>query len=66
MQIALGQEGPMVAAPASHRAGVSSVVPLGVAINTLAALAVGGLHLIGAAPPLRNVTWPGALALAIA
>jgi hypothetical protein len=66
MRITLGEEGPMVVAPASRRVGVSTVVSLGVAINALAALAVGGLHLLGAAPPLRSVSWPGALALTVA
>jgi hypothetical protein len=45
-QIALGEEGPMVAAPASTGPASRRSFP---AINTLAALAAGGLHLLGAA-----------------
>lgn len=46
--------------------GTSPVVPLGIVLNLLAALAFGGLHLLHEPPPLRAVVWPGAVALAVA
>jgi hypothetical protein len=42
------------------------VVVLGVALNALAAVAFSGLHLLLGEPPLRAVSWPGAVALAVA
>lgn len=56
----------MVATPAPRRAGASLSVVLGIALNALAALVFGGLHLLLEAPPLRAVAWPGAAALAAA
>jgi hypothetical protein len=44
----------------------SPIVVLGIALNILAALVFGGLHLLLEAPPLRTVAWPGAVALAAA
>jgi hypothetical protein len=49
----------------SGRIGASPVVPLGIILNVLAALAFGGLHLLLPEPPLRAVVWPGAVALAV-
>jgi hypothetical protein len=46
--------------------GASPVIPLGIVLNVLAALAFGGLHLLHGPPPLRAVVWPGAVALAVA
>jgi hypothetical protein len=56
----------MVATPAPRRAGASPIVVLGIALNALAALVFGGLHLLLGAPPLRTVAWPGAVALVAA
>lgn len=42
------------------------LVVLGIAVNALAALVFGGLHLLTEPPPLRPVVWPGAVALAVA
>jgi hypothetical protein len=56
----------MVVSPAPRRLGASPVVLLGIALNVLAAVVFGGLHLLLEAPPLRAVAWPGAVALAAA
>lgn len=53
-------------AKSSSRTGAPPVVLLGIALNVLAALAFGGLHLLSEPPPLRAVVWPGAVALAVA
>jgi hypothetical protein len=42
------------------------IVVAGIVLNALAALVVGGLHLLLEAPPLRAVAWPGTVALAAA
>jgi hypothetical protein len=39
---------------------------LGIALNVLIAVAFGALRLLVEAPPLRTLTWPGALALVVA
>jgi hypothetical protein len=56
----------MAGTPAPRRAGATPIVVLGIALNILAALVFGGLHLLLEAPPLRTVTLPGAAALAAA
>jgi hypothetical protein len=56
----------MDAAPTPRRIVAPPVAVVGIVVNTLVAFAFGGLHLLLAAPPLRTVTWPGAVALATA
>lgn len=56
----------MAATPPSPRIVAPAIVVSGIVLNALAALVVGGLHLLGEAPPRRAVAWPGAVALAAA
>jgi hypothetical protein len=49
----------MVAPTTDRRTVTRSVVLAGIAVNALAAVVSGGLHLLGEPPPLRVVAWPG-------